>query len=136
MPNPNGYIIFVDDDSDDRDFILESCTRLHFESPIRLANSGADLFNYLNTLTSPDQYPSLIVLDYNMPFPNGAEILLMLKRDSRYSHIPVVIFTTGSRFPERFLDNGAAGIFKKPYTYKEYWSVIEGFIQSVQNQQA
>jgi len=37
--------------------------------------------------------PDVVVLDYNMPFKNGIEVALELKKNPVYSHIPVIIIT-------------------------------------------
>jgi len=37
--------------------------------------------------------PDVVILDYNMPFKNGIEIVSELKKNPVYSHIPVIIMT-------------------------------------------
>src|SRR5262245_2555489 len=37
--------------------------------------------------------PDLIVLDLMLPQLNGYEVCTMLKQDTRYRHIPIVLFT-------------------------------------------
>jgi CheY-like chemotaxis protein len=67
------------------------------------------------------ELPRLIVLDYNMPELNGAEILKELKRNPRYNGIPKIIWSTsGSElYKKQCLDSGAQEYFIKPSSMKE-----------------
>src|SRR5580704_8476699 len=65
----------------------------------------------------PDLNPDLILADIFMPVRNGYELCEWVKKDSRYSHIPVILLV-GAFDP---LDEkearrvGADGVLKKPF---------------------
>ncbi|MDY6822685.1 MAG: response regulator [Thermodesulfobacteriota bacterium] len=68
-----------------------------------------------------NQWLDIIVSDYNMPDMDGMTLLTHLKADELLATIPVLIITTeGSRVKEQeFMDKGAAGYIKKPFTPEE-----------------
>lgn len=107
------YILFVDDDRDDVDLIQECCDKLGYAERARFAASAEELCSTLSTCRTADDLSSLIVLDVNLLQTDGAETLLRLKRYDRYRHIPVVIFSTGSRKKEAFLSLGAEAFYTK-----------------------
>ena len=67
-----------------------------------------------------DELPSLIVLDYNMPNMNGAEVLEQLSKDPRYKKIPKIIWSTSnnSSYIKECMEKGATTYFVKPATHK------------------
>ena len=73
-----------------------------------------------------ESLPCLILLDYNMPEKNGAEILKELKHDSRYTPIPKVIWSTSKSqtYKDSCLDLGANDYVIKPSTVKEFIELI------------
>lgn len=63
----------------------------------------------------------IVVTDYNMPDMDGMALLSHLKADDLLATIPVLVITTeGSRVKEQeFMEKGAAGYIKKPFTPEE-----------------
>lgn len=115
------YILFAEDDPDDQDMIRECCRELSYPGEIFFTGSGDELLRELQAIRDPAQYPALIVLDINMPRMNGAETLLQLKRNDRFRHIPVVMYSTTSRSPEYYVaDLGAAQFYRKPASFDQY----------------
>lgn len=107
-------ILLVEDDADDRYIMHLAFTELNFSDKVKVFNSGEDLLNYLHRLPQVSLYPSLVVLDYNMPGMNGGEVLMRLKRDGDLYAIPVAMYSTGMHTLEAgLLDLGAAYCFEK-----------------------
>ena len=63
----------------------------------------------------------IILLDYNMPGMDGMELLRVIKKDELLRTVPVVVTSVeGSRSRvNAFLENGAVGYIKKPFTPEE-----------------
>ena len=63
----------------------------------------------------------IILLDYNMPKMDGMELLRIIKEDELLRTVPVVVTSVeGSRGRvNAFLENGAVGYIKKPFTPEE-----------------
>jgi CheY-like chemotaxis protein len=132
MNSAASYVLFVDDDLDDQEIVMDCCHELQKEQQARFVNSGDELFRFLSTIKDTLDLPSLIVLDINMPGINGEEVLLLLKANSRYRHIPVVFYTTGSRFQTRYLELGADGFYHKPNNYYQLRECVRLFFQRLQ----
>lgn len=107
MRNKN-TIYLVDDDDDDRMF-----TREALESDIEGINikeftNGLKLLESLQNIDQNGE-PSLIVLDINMPFINGLDVLSQIRSEQSLRHIPVVLFSTSSN-PETIKKAYRAGV--------------------------
>ncbi len=65
--------------------------------------------------------PDLVVLDLMLPRLNGYEVCAMLKRDSRYQKIPIIMLSARSQEKDEkeALACGANVYLKKPFNSKE-----------------
>ena len=92
---PAKFILFGEDDIDDEDLLREIIGNIDESFYLLFMDNGRKLLERLNEL--PDNHlPCLIVLDYNMPELNGAEILKEIRKNSRYASIPKVIWSTSN----------------------------------------
>jgi CheY-like chemotaxis protein len=107
-------ILLVEDDADDRYIMHLAFSELNYAERVKVFNSGEDILRYLQNLPHSDLYPSLVVLDYNMPGMNGGEVLMRMKLDDGLREIPVAMYSTGMRSMESKLKNlGADYCFEK-----------------------
>jgi two-component system chemotaxis response regulator CheY len=69
---------------------------------------------------------AMIILDVNMPFLNGLDLLDRLKQDLKTSHIPVVMLTTEAQRSviERARRAGAKGWLIKPIKMEDVVSTV------------
>ena len=87
---------------------------------IKFINNGERLVRSLESL--PDhELPCLMVLDYNMPGLNGADILRELKGHKRYDPIPKIIWSTSGSdtYKKTCLALGACEYIIKPSSVRE-----------------
>ena len=117
-------ILMADDDKDDQLLTQEALQESRVNNTLILVNDGVELLEYLRGEGHfKDQehiWPSLILLDLNMPRMDGREALAKIKADPRLRRIPVVILTT-SKTEEDMLkgyDLGAASYLTKPVTFE------------------
>ena len=113
-------IMFGEDDLDEVDFLKEIFSSLDASFSFLFFNNGRKLIAGLELLPV-DRLPCLIVLDYNMPELNGAEILKVLRQNGRYNSIPKIIWSTsGSEIYKKLcLESGANDYLIKPSNIKE-----------------
>src|SRR5687767_6109920 len=107
-------ILLVEDDADDRYIMHLAFAEINYADKIKVFNSGDELLKYLHSLPHSDLYPSLLVVDYNMPGLNGGELLMRLKIDDTLRDIPVVVYSTGmSNIEHKMRTLGAEYCFEK-----------------------
>jgi DNA-binding response OmpR family regulator len=119
------FILFGEDDIDDQELLKEVFTSVDDSSRLLFASTGEQVISALSKL-SDEQLPCLIVLDYNMPVLNGADILKELNNGSRYAGIPRIIWSTsGSEtFKNTCLELGATDYIIKPSNLKEMKDIV------------
>lgn len=114
-------ILLVDDDPDDTTVLADAIEELYAEVAIFSAQNGETALQMLDKQSALHSNISLVVLDLNMPKMNGTETLMNLRKDQRFSNIPVVIYSTSinSLEKEKCLLLGAHSYITKPLSYKE-----------------
>ena len=89
------------------------------------AENGQKAFDYLEQCTEAD-LPHFILLDLNMPIMDGLEFLTLLRRDERFSTLPVVIFTTSSNLDDYYKCKNLiiSGYFIKNVDFKKFQETL------------
>jgi len=121
--NPK-FILIGEDDRDDEELLRETFNSVDKTFTIHFLNNGQEVLSFLKKLD--EHLPCLILLDYNMPVFNGADILEELKQDKRYEPIPKIIWSTSTSeaFKTRCLKAGANEYVVKPSSINELTETI------------
>lgn len=115
-PGNNPKLVLIgEDDLDDQEFLKEIFYTIDNSLSFLFAPNGSHVLTHLEE-SDDHQLPCLILLDYNMPGLTGAEILKVLKRNSRYNDIPKIIWSTSQSetFKDICLELGAHDYVVKP----------------------
>jgi len=115
MIESSPYIFLAEDDIDDQELLIEAMIHHADNIKIETASSGRKAMLFLENL--PDHsLPCLIILDYNLPELDGAQILKALSTHKRYSQVPKVVWSTSNShmYRQLCLDGGAHAYFVKP----------------------
>ncbi|HET6724355.1 MAG TPA: response regulator [Chitinophagaceae bacterium] len=112
---PSRFILLGEDDADDQEMLKEVFTSIDTAFVLFFVNNGSEIISALEKLKD-DQMPCLIVLDYNMPGLNAADILRELSTNERYKNIPKVVWSTAGseKFRSLCLELGAVDYVIKP----------------------
>ena len=112
---PSRFILLGEDDADDQEMLKEVFRSIDTAFILFFVNNGKEIISALEKLKD-DQMPCLIVLDYNMPGLNGADILRELSTNERYKNIPKVVWSTSGseKFRNVCLELGAVDYVIKP----------------------
>ena len=75
--------------------------------------------------------PELIILDVMLPKLNGYEVCTMLKQDTRYQKIPVLMFTAKAQEKDERLglECGANAYMRKPFKAQELLETIRTLLK-------
>ena len=122
-PNKRRHILVVDDD---RSILKLLKTALSDDYDVTAMVSGNMAMKFLETKTA-----DLILLDYEMPIENGAEVFKKLRADKRFADIPVVFLTgvaDSSRIKEVLMLK-PQGYLLKPISMDRLMSSIKGILK-------
>ncbi len=124
-------ILIADDDSDDRKLVQEAFAEAKLANDLHFVEDGVELFDYLNRrgkfedpLSSP--WPSILLLDLNMPRKDGREVMKELHSDPRYQNIRVIVMTT-SKSEDDIVGSYslcATSFITKPVTFESLVEVV------------
>lgn len=129
-------VLYIDDDNDDCIFLRESFIANGTNTDFVCLNDGEAAINYLNEIHEHHEvFPSLIILDLNMPRKDGRQTLSYIKSRDYLANIPVVILSTSNNNSDKeaCAQLGAASYFQKPYHYSEYKSIVNDCIHFIKS---
>lgn len=117
-------ILMADDDDDDKLLTQDALIESRVLNELYFVSNGVELLSYLRgegIYQDREKYPfpSIVLLDLNMPKMDGREALAAIKADPNLRSIPVVILTT-SKAEEDMIKGynlGAASYIAKPVTF-------------------
>lgn len=119
-------IFLAEDDMDDQEFLTEALRAIDDSIRLFSFSTGIKFMNGLSQ-TSDEDLPGLIVLDYNIPELNGAEILAQLSQQERYAAIPKLVWSTSDSelYRQNCLAFGASAYLVKPSSIKGISAIAE-----------
>ncbi|HXZ92536.1 MAG TPA: response regulator [Burkholderiales bacterium] len=111
---PIKKILVVDDSPTDRQFLLESLSKLGFQ--VVLAESGEQ-----GVAKAKSERPDLVLMDVVMPGTNGFQATRQIARDEATKNIPVIMCTSKSQETDRIwgMRQGAKDYVVKPINMAE-----------------
>ena len=124
-------ILIVDDSLPMRAVVKKSIKISGFNAGQFLsASNGKEALDILR-----DNWCDLVVADYNMPSMNGMELIVAMRKDETLNTIPVVMVTTeGSALRvKEFMEAGAAGYIKKPFTPEQIRQQLNNILGEPEN---
>ncbi len=116
----NRKLLVADDDK-----AFQNVVSRVFEGTDWQVNSAEDGVAALEQISA--QPPDVILLDLNMPRLGGRELLTLLRRDPRFSMIPIIIISGDDSPQEKTAEfsSGADDFVSKPFDIKELAARIE-----------
>jgi CheY-like chemotaxis protein len=129
-----GIIVFAEDDEDDFLLTTRALKTARVVHEMHRVRDGRELLDYLHRRGefadhANHPYPTLVVLDLNMPRMDGREALREIRADAKFEHLPIVVLTT-SRAEEdvtRSYRLGANAFMQKPLGFDELVETMRSF---------
>ena len=109
------FILLGEDDIDDQEILEEIFSSVDPSCRLHFINNGKKVVAHLEEIRD-EHLPCLIILDYNMPELNGAEILKNLHNNHRLKSVPKIIWSTSNApaYKNMCLELGASDYLVKP----------------------
>ena len=119
-------ILYADDDAEDQEVFVEIIAAINPAITVIQARDG---INTLEILANGD-VPDIIFLDVNMPFLNGFQTLVEIRKNDKFSKTRVIIFST-SAYPPADEDYASlnAEHLRKPNTLSEAIETLRSVIE-------
>jgi len=119
-------VLHIDDDAEDREFVLEAINAIDPSYVVLPAKNGQEGIAFLHKAKSLGNLPCLIILDVNMPEMTGFEVYNEIKKDDTLKPIPAVIFTTAAVFKaNQKAGNEHLPVFVKPDNTKSFITIVK-----------
>jgi CheY-like chemotaxis protein len=114
-------ILIADDDPEDLELMVEVVLQLEPETKVHTVTNGSKVLDYLAS-KADDELPCLIILDYNMPYMTGPEVMQVIRKQPRYEKIPRVIWSTSNakEFIRECMEKGATTYYVKPSSHRQF----------------
>ena len=115
-----GTILIIDDEVDLVEVLVQTLTQEGYN--VISTTEGVKALEILKNNTV-----DLLILDLFMPKINGHTVCKLVKSDSRYCHIPIIIVTASTDEDDRewAFKIGADAYISKPFDFQNLLAVIE-----------
>jgi len=124
-------ILLVDDSINDVKLIKTALEESDFGNHIIIAEDGEEALDYLYRRGQYENHkgedPVFILLDIKMPLIDGIEVLKIIRGDSRFNSIPIIMLTS-SRDSDNLktcYENRANSFVVKPVSIDEFFNVVQ-----------
>lgn len=124
-------ILYVEDEENDVLLLRHVLTKADIQNPLQTVKDGKAAKDYLagnGSFADRNAYPlpGLVLLDLNLPYWSGFEVLEWLRQQPQLRRLPVVVLTSSSRPDDiaRAYDAGANGYVVKPNALADLTSLV------------
>jgi CheY-like chemotaxis protein len=124
-------ILLVDDSPNDVTLIKAGLKEAHFGNDIIVAEDGEEALDFLYTrgkfVGYSDEKPIFILLDIKLPLMNGIEVLKVIRADTSFNHVPIIMLTSSrdTHDLQECYDNGANSFVVKPVNIVDFMEVVK-----------
>ena len=119
-------ILLVEDNEGDILLTTEAFDESKIVNQVNVIKDGREAINFFEGLTDKKNAPHLVLLDINLPKMSGHEVLMYLKSNPKYKHIPVIMLTTSSSEKDIMMsyNNYANCYITKPIDVADFMAAI------------
>lgn len=127
----NKDILLVEDNPDDVELTRIAFDEAKIANRLIVVSDGVEALDYLfargaHADRDPDDLPSIVLLDLNLPKVDGREVLQAIRADERTKTLPVVVLTTSTEpfDVEASYALGVNSYIQKPVDFEQFvWAV-------------
>ncbi len=135
MSKKSKIVLLADDDLDDLEMLEEAFLHADKNSLIHTVSSASGVWTYLQNCPE-NEYPCLMVLDYNMPDSSGPDIIQKISANPKYCNIPTVIWSTSNSSVYREISKakGARHYYHKPHWFQDIPAMVQHMLSFCGNE--
>ena len=124
-------ILLVEDNPDDVELTRIAFAEAKLANRLVVVSDGVEALDYLfargtHAARDPDDLPSIVLLDLNLPKVDGREVLQAIRASERTRSLPVVVLTTSAEpfDVEASYALGVNSYIQKPVDFEQFvWAV-------------
>ena len=118
----NKMILLVEDNEDDIELTLRAFRKNNIANEIVVVRDGMEALAYLDGYT----LPSIVLLDLNLPFVSGLEVLRRIRENEKTKNLPVIILTSSAEDQDLIAGyaTGCNSYIKKPVSFPQFSDAI------------
>lgn len=124
-------ILLVEDNPDDVELTRIAFNEAKIANNLVVVGDGAEALDYLYARGAyagrdPDDLPSIVLLDLNLPKVDGREVLQAIRANEKTRTVPVVVLTTSAEpfDVEASYALGVNSYIQKPVDFEQFvWAV-------------
>jgi CheY-like chemotaxis protein len=124
-------ILLVEDNPDDVELTRIAFAEAKIANTLVVVGDGAEALDFLfargvHAHRDPDDLPSIVLLDLNLPKIDGREVLQAIRADERTRSLPVVVLITSTEpfDVEASYALGVNSYIRKPVDFEQFvWAV-------------
>jgi CheY-like chemotaxis protein len=117
-------ILIVEDDADIRDALRETLEEEGYT--VAVASNGHEGLGYLEG--NPE--PALVLLDWMMPFMNGAEFCKAVASNPTLENLAIIVITADSRADDKMQTRNVRTVLKKPLEVEDLIDAVATYAHS------
>lgn len=125
------HLLLIEDSPSDVLIFRRALSSTGFRHRLTVLSDGESAMDYFDRLSLPSRpielVPDLVLLDLNLPGPDGSQILSRMKGDPLLRSIPVIVMTTSGRDEDvwRSYQAGANTFVQKPADFERFRELAE-----------
>jgi two-component system response regulator len=120
-------VLLIEDNHSDEKLTLRAFKKANIANEVDVVRDGAEALEYLLATgryagRDARALPTVTLLDLNLPFISGLEVLRRIRAEERTKHLPVVILTSSKEDKDiaRGYESGANAYVRKPVDFLEF----------------
>ncbi|MEZ4296882.1 MAG: response regulator [Polyangiaceae bacterium] len=125
------HVLLVEDNPDDEALTLRALKKAHILNPVTVLRDGAEAVEYIlctgrHAGRDPNDTPQVILLDLNLPFLGGLDVLRTIRSDPHARLLPVVVLTSSKEEEDLVASYtlGANSYVRKPVDFAEFATAV------------
>jgi CheY-like chemotaxis protein len=89
-------ILLVEDNEGDILLTTDALEECKIINEVNIQRDGRQAIAFFENLQPGEPVPDIVLLDINLPKMSGQEVLMFIKNNDKFKHIPVIMLTTSS----------------------------------------